>query len=67
MTLKVQASVTMSNASLEKMAADGAGLSGNRLNLLLGVLQKHCAVFIGKSRDVYVNVVGGSSTSSYSK
>jgi DNA repair protein RadA/Sms len=67
MTVEVQALVTMSSASFGKKTVDGGGLSGNRLNLLLGVLQKHCAVFIGKSRDVYVNVVGGSSTSSYLK
>jgi DNA repair protein RadA/Sms len=63
MVSEVQALVVISSSFVGKKTVDG-GFSFNRLNLLLGVLQKHCGVFIGKSRDVYVNVVGGSSKKS---
>jgi DNA repair protein RadA/Sms len=62
MTVEVQALVVLSPGGFGKKTVDGGGLSYQRLQLLLGVLQKHCAVFIGKSRDVYVNVVGASSS-----
>ena len=61
MTVEVQALVTFSSGSYGKKTVEG-GLSSARLNLLLGILQKHCQLSIaggGKvSRDVYVNVVG---------
>lgn len=63
MTVEVQALVALSSGGFGKKTVNGGGLSYQRLQLLLGVLQKHCGVFIGKSRDVYVNVVGGSSGS----
>ncbi len=63
MAVEVQALVTLSPGGFGKKTVNGGGLSYQRLQLLLGVLQKHCGVFIGKSRDVYVNVVGGSSSS----
>lgn len=61
LTSEVQALVTASSSSFGKKTVDG-GFSHSRLQLLLGVLQKHCSVFIGKSRDVYLNVVSGAST-----
>jgi DNA repair protein RadA/Sms len=59
---EVQALVTTSSSFVGKKTVDG-GFSYARLQLLLGVLQKHCSVFIGKSRDVYLNVVSGASSS----
>lgn len=61
MTVEVQALVALSPGGFGKKTVDG-GVSYQRLQLLLGVLQKHCGVYIGKSRDVYVNVVGASSS-----
>jgi len=61
MTVEVQALVTFAQASFGKKTVEG-GLSSARLNLLLGILQKHCQLPIAgggrTSRDVYVNVVG---------
>jgi DNA repair protein RadA/Sms len=61
MTVEVQALVTVASASFGKKTVEG-GLSSARLNLLLGILQKHCQLPIAgggrTSRDVYVNVVG---------
>jgi DNA repair protein RadA/Sms len=62
MTVEVQALVALSPGGFGKKTVEG--ISVQRLSLLLGVLQKHCGVFIGKSRDVYVQVVGGNSASS---
>jgi DNA repair protein RadA/Sms len=64
MTLEVQALVALNAGGFGRKTVNGGGLTPQRLQLLLGVLQKHCGVFVGKSRDVYVNVVGGSSGSS---
>lgn len=61
MTVEVQALVAMNQGGFGKKTVDG--IAFQRLSLLLGVLQKHCGVYIGKSRDVYVQVVGGSSSS----
>jgi DNA repair protein RadA/Sms len=64
MVLEVQTLVVTSLSFVGKKTVDG-GFSFNRLNILLGVLQQHCGiVFIGKSWDIYVNVVGGSSKKS---
>ncbi|KAG7374973.1 DNA repair protein radA [Nitzschia inconspicua] len=71
-TVEVQALVTVASSGFSKKTVEGIPLS--RLNLLLGVLQKHCRLRIagsgggtsggkGISRDVYVNVVGGASKS----
>eukprot|EP00536_Pseudo-nitzschia_multiseries_P007937 jgi/Psemu1/196787/e_gw1.192.19.1 len=61
MTVEVQALVTLPSGSFGKKTVEG-GLSSARLNLLLGILQKHCQLPIAGSgkigRDVYVNVVG---------
>ena len=64
MTMEVQALVALNAGGFGRKTVNGGGLTPQRLQLLLGVLQKHCGVFVGKSRDVYVNVVGGSSGSS---
>ena len=70
MTVEVQALVTFASTSFGKKTVEG-GLSSARLNLLLGILQKHCQLPIaggGKiSRDVYVNVVGCEGTISKSQ
>jgi len=70
MTVEVQALVTLSSGSFGKKTVEG-GLSSARLNLLLGILQKHCQLPIaggGKaSRDVYVNIVGCEGTVSKSQ
>ncbi len=70
MTVEVQALVTLASNSYGKKTVEG-GLSSARLNLLLGILQKHCQLAIaggGKiSRDVYVNVVGCDGTVSKSQ
>ena len=61
MTVEVQALVALPSGSFGKKTVEG-GLSNARLNLLLGILQKHCQLPIAgggsKGRDVYVNVVG---------
>jgi len=61
MTVEVQALVTLPSGSFGKKTVEG-GLSSARLNLLLGILQKHCQLAIAgggrTSRDIYVNVVG---------
>lgn len=61
MTVEVQALVTLPSGSYGKKTVEG-GLSSARLNLLLGILQKHCQLPVAGSgrttRDVYVNVVG---------
>lgn len=61
MIVEVQALVTFASGSFGKKTVEG-GLSSARLNLLLGILQKHCQLPIAGggriSRDVYVNVVG---------
>eukprot|EP00980_Cylindrotheca_fusiformis_P010007 scaffold2214_cov139-Cylindrotheca_fusiformis.AAC.4 len=62
MLQEVQALVTPTTASFGKKTVDGFPYS--RLNLLLGVLQKHCNVYIGKTKDVYINVVGTSAKNS---
>lgn len=62
MIQEVQALVTPSTNSFGKKTVDG--FSYSRLNLLLGVLQKHCRVYIGKTKDVYINVVGTSAKNS---
>lgn len=62
MIQEVQALVTPSTNSFGKKTVDGIPYA--RLNLLLGVLQKHCRVYIGKTKDVYVNVVGTSAKNS---
>ena len=59
MSVEVQALVTVTAGSFGKKTVDG-GYSTQRLQLIIGVLQKHCSVFMGKSRDVYINIVGGS-------
>jgi len=60
-TVEVQALVTLPSGSFGKKTVEG-GLSSARLNLLLGILQKHCQLPIAgggsKGRDIYVNVVG---------
>jgi DNA repair protein RadA/Sms len=66
LTVEVQSLVTVASASFGKKTVEGIPFS--RLNLLLGVLQKHCQLSIagsgkGVSRDVYVNVVGSVSKS----
>mmetsp|Transcript_5724 Transcript_5724/g.13699 ORF Transcript_5724/g.13699 Transcript_5724/m.13699 type:complete len:783 (+) Transcript_5724:139-2487(+) len=70
MTVEVQALVTLASNSFGKKTVEG-GLSSARLNLLLGILQKHCQLNIGGggkiSRDVYVNVVGCEGTVSKSQ
>ena len=70
MTVEVQALVALASNSFGKKTVEG-GLSSARLNLLLGILQKHCQLNIaggGKiSRDVYVNVVGCDGTVSKSQ
>ncbi|OEU20620.1 P-loop containing nucleoside triphosphate hydrolase protein, partial [Fragilariopsis cylindrus CCMP1102] len=61
MTVEVQALVALPSGSFGKKTVEG-GLSNARLNLLLGILQKHCQLPIAGGgrvgRDVYVNVVG---------
>jgi len=68
--VEVQALVTFASASFGKKTVEG-GLSSARLNLLLGILQKHCQLSIAGggriSRDVYVNVVGCDGTVSKSQ
>jgi len=64
MAVEVQALVALNAGGFGKKTVNGGGLTPQRLQLLLGVLQKHCGVFVGKSKDVYINVVGGSSGSS---
>ena len=71
MTVEVQALVTeAASSSFGKKTVEG-GVSGARLNLLLGILQKHCQLPIAGSgrigRDVYVNVVGCEGTVSKSQ
>jgi predicted ATP-dependent serine protease len=71
MTVEVQALVTLASSGFSKKTVEGIPLS--RLNLVLGILQKHCQLNIagsssstrggGISRDVYINVVGGVSKS----
>ena len=70
MTVEVQALVTVTSGSFGKKTVEG-GISSARLNLLLGILQKHCQLPIAGggriSRDVYVNVVGCDGTVSKSQ
>lgn len=70
MTVEVQALVTIASGSYGKKTVEG-GLSSARLNLLLGILQKHCQLPIAGGsrlgRDVYVNVVGCDGTVSKSQ
>jgi len=70
MTVEVQALVTFASGSFGRKTVEG-GLSNARLNLLLGILQKHCRLSIAGggrvSRDVYVNVVGCDGTVSKSQ
>jgi DNA repair protein RadA/Sms len=70
MTVEVQALVTQASGSFGKKTVEG-GLSSARLNLLLGILQKHCQLPIAGGgrigRDVYVNVVGCDGTVSKSQ
>lgn len=58
MLQEVQALVTPSTNAFGKKVVDGFPYA--RVNLLLGVLQKHCHVFVGSKKDVYVNVAGAS-------
>jgi len=58
MLQEVQALVTPSSNAFGKKTVDGFPYA--RVNLLLGVLQKHCHVTIGNRKDVYVNVAGTS-------
>jgi DNA repair protein RadA/Sms len=70
MAVEVQALVTVTSGSFGRKTVEG-GLSSARLNLLLGILQKHCQLPIAgggrTSRDVYVNVVGCDGTVSKSR
>ena len=59
---EVQALVTVTTNNFGKKTVDG--FSYPRLNLLLGVLQKYCRVFIGKTKDVYINVAGAAAKNS---
>eukprot|EP00526_Cylindrotheca_closterium_P004931 CAMPEP_0113612174 /NCGR_PEP_ID=MMETSP0017_2-20120614/5959_1 /TAXON_ID=2856 /ORGANISM="Cylindrotheca closterium" /LENGTH=637 /DNA_ID=CAMNT_0000521191 /DNA_START=20 /DNA_END=1933 /DNA_ORIENTATION=+ /assembly_acc=CAM_ASM_000147 len=58
MLQEVQALVTPSGSAFGKKTVEGFPFA--RVNLLLGVLQKHCHVIIGNKKDVYVNVAGAS-------
>jgi DNA repair protein RadA/Sms len=54
--VEVQALATPSNFSMPRRSANG--LDGNRLQLLVAVLQKRVGLGLG-TQDVYANVVGG--------
>jgi DNA repair protein RadA/Sms len=62
MAVEVQALVTTTVGMVGKKTVDGVTYA--RLSLLLGVLQKHCGVYIGGSRDVFVNVISNASSGS---
>lgn len=55
MTVEIQALVTPNMEGKGRRTVNG--FAYNRLQLLLGVLQKRCGMFFGK-QDVYINVVG---------
>jgi len=61
---EVQALVTPSSSSFGQKTVDGFPYA--RVNLLLGVLRKHCGVIVGNKKDVYVNVAGSSAKDSKS-
>ncbi|EEC49411.1 predicted protein, partial [Phaeodactylum tricornutum CCAP 1055/1] len=57
MTVEVQALATPSGSTTGYGRRTVEGIAMSRLNLLIGVLQKRCGVFMFK-QDVYINVAG---------